>query len=47
MNTQTATEEDYSYIVTALKGFSTAMDMPGINNTIEKISALSKKLTTA
>lgn len=43
MDAQTATEEDYSYILTALKGFSTAMDSPGIDAAVEKIAALTKK----
>lgn len=42
MNAQTATDEDYSYILTALKGFSTAMGSPRIGAAIEKVSALTK-----
>lgn len=43
MNAQTATEEDYRCILTALKGFSTAMDDPRIDTAVEKISALAKQ----
>lgn len=43
MDTQTATDEEYSYILTALKGFSTAINSPRIDNAIEKISSLTKK----
>lgn len=43
MDSHTATEEDYSYILTALKGFSTAMDSPRIDAAVEKISALANK----
>lgn len=42
MNAQTATEEDYSFILTALKGFSTAMNSPKIDAAVEKVSALTK-----
>lgn len=43
MNAQTATEEDYSYILTALKGFSTAFDNPRIEATLDKILTLAGK----
>lgn len=43
MDAQTATEEEYSFILTALKGYSTAMDSPQIDAAVEKISALTKK----
>lgn len=43
MDAQTATEDDYSYILTALKGLSTAMDNPRIDTVLEKISALAGK----
>lgn len=43
MDAQTATECDYSNILIALKGYSSAMEDPGIASSIEKISALSKK----
>lgn len=43
MDAQTATDEEYSYILTALKGFSTAINSPRIDNAIEKISSLTKK----
>ncbi len=43
MNAQTATEEDYSYILTALKGYSTAMKNPHIDTAIEKITSLASK----
>jgi len=43
MNAQTATEEDYSNILTALKGYSTAMNNPHIDTAIEKITSLAGK----
>ncbi len=43
MDAQTATDEEYSYILTALKGFSTAINSPRIDTAIEKISSLTKK----
>ena len=43
MNAQTATEEDYSNILTALKGYSTAMNNPHIDTAIEKITLLAGK----
>lgn len=43
MDAHTATEEDYSLILTALKGFSTAMHDPKIDAAVEKVSALSKR----
>lgn len=43
MNAQMATDEDYSYILTALKGFSTAMNSPRVDTAIEKIASLTKK----
>lgn len=43
MDAQTATQEDYSYILTALKGYSTAMGSPGIDAAIEKIASLANK----
>lgn len=43
MDAQAATEEDYSCILTALKGFSTAMDNPRIDAALEKIAALTNK----
>lgn len=42
MDGHTATQEDYSYILTALKGFSSAMNNPRIDATMEKLSALTK-----
>ena len=42
MDRQTATEEDYSFILTALKGFSTAMNNPKIDATLEKLSTLTQ-----
>jgi predicted DNA-binding transcriptional regulator YafY len=42
MDAQTATDEDYSFILTALKGFASAMSNPNIDATVEKISALTK-----
>ena len=43
MDAQIATEEEYSYILTALKGFSTAMENPQIDAAVEKISAITGK----
>lgn len=43
MDAQTATEEEYSYILTALKGYSTAMGSPRIDSAIEKIASLAKQ----
>lgn len=43
MDAQTATEEDYSHILTALKGYSSAMNSLNIDATVEKISALARK----
>lgn len=40
MDVQMATAEEYSYIRTALKGFSTAMNIPRIDTVVEKINAL-------
>lgn len=42
MDGQTATQEDYSFILTALKGFSSAMNNPKIDATLEKLSSLTK-----
>jgi len=42
MDGHTATQEDYSFILTALKGFSSAINDPKINVTLEKLSALTK-----
>ena len=42
MDGHTATQEDYSFILTALKGFSTAMNNSRINATLEKLSALTR-----
>lgn len=38
-----ATQKDYSFILTALKGFSTAMNDPKIDATLEKLTAVSKE----
>ncbi len=43
MDAQMATEEDYSYILTALKGYSTALNNSGVNSIIEKITSLTDK----
>ena len=43
MNTQTATDEEYAYMLTALKGLSTAMNHPKLAAAVEKIAALTKK----
>lgn len=43
MNAQTATNEDYALILTALKGYYSATDNPKINATLEKIASLTKK----
>lgn len=40
MDSHTVTNEDYSYILTALKGFASAMDNQKLNATIEKVSTL-------
>lgn len=40
LDAQTATKEEYSTILTALKGLSTAMETPGSERVLEKISAL-------
>ena len=40
LDRHTATQADYSFILTALKGFSSAMNTPEINATLEKLSAL-------
>ena len=42
MDGQMATQEDYSFILTALKGLSSAMNDPKIDGTLEKLSALTK-----
>lgn len=39
-----ATQKDYSFILTALKGFSTAMNDPKIDATLEKLTAVSKEV---
>lgn len=43
MDAHTATNEDYAFILTALKGFSTAMKNSNIDATIEKVTSLTKK----
>ena len=43
MARQTATQEDYSYLLTALKGYSSAMKNPKIEFILEKLSAVSKE----
>lgn len=40
MDSHTVTNEDYSYILTALKGFATAIDNQKIKDTVEKVSTL-------
>lgn len=42
MDRHTATQEDYSFILTALKGFSSAINNPKIDATLEKLSALAR-----
>lgn len=42
MDRHTATQEDYSFILTALKGFSSAMGNPQIDATLEKVSSLTR-----
>lgn len=42
MEAQIATQEDYSFILTALKGLSSAMNNPKVDATFEKFSALTK-----
>ena len=43
MDAQTATDEDYSHILTALKGYATAMWSPGLDTAVEKIASLTKQ----
>jgi predicted DNA-binding transcriptional regulator YafY len=43
MDAHTATSEDYSFILTALKGFYTALRDPKISVTLDKIASLTKK----
>lgn len=42
MDEHTATQQDYSFILTALKGLSSAMNNPKIDATLEKLSSLAK-----
>ena len=42
MDRHTATQEDYSFILTALKGFSSAMGNPQIDATLGKVSSLTR-----
>lgn len=42
MDAHTATNEDYAFILTALKGFYSAMNSPKINETMEKVASLAK-----
>lgn len=46
MDRQTATDEDYSRILTALKGFSSAINDTEVNTTMEKVSALTQHPNT-
>lgn len=43
MNAQMVSKEDYSFILTALKGFSSAVRDANLDATVEKISALAKE----
>lgn len=43
MDAQTATQEDYSHMLTALKGYSTALKNPEITGLMEKLGALTRK----
>lgn len=43
MDAHMATNEDYSFILTALKGFYSAMKNPRIDATLEKVASLAKK----
>ncbi|MEJ8737253.1 YafY family protein [Erysipelotrichaceae bacterium HCN-30851] len=43
MNNQIVTEDDFSYILTALKGYSTAIENTKLDLTIEKVASLTKK----
>ena len=43
MDAQTATQEDYSHMLTALKGYSTALKDPEITELMEKLGALARK----
>lgn len=42
MDAHTATDEDYAFILTALKGYYSAVKSPKINATIEKVASLTK-----
>ena len=42
MDAHIATDEDYLFILTALKGFYSAMNNPRINATLEKVASLTK-----
>lgn len=42
MDAHTASNEDYAFILTALKGFYSAMNSPKINATMEKVASLTK-----
>ena len=42
MDAHMATDEDYSFILTALKGFSSAMNSSKIDATLEKVASLTK-----
>ncbi len=42
MDTHTATNEDYAFILTALKGFYSALNNYKINATLEKVASLAK-----
>jgi predicted DNA-binding transcriptional regulator YafY len=42
MDAHLATDEDYSFILTALKGFHSAMNSPRINATLEKVASLTR-----
>jgi anti-anti-sigma regulatory factor len=42
MDAHMATNEDYTFILTTLKGFSSAMNSSKIDATLEKIASLTK-----
>lgn len=43
MDAQTVTQQDYSHMLTALKGYSTALKNPEITELVEKVGALARK----
>ncbi len=43
MDAHTATNEDYAFILTALKGLNSALDNPKLHATMEKVASLTKE----